>query len=361
MVSIQTATETLAAVLFVCVIGQPLVLAHLDGFTAVGLHTTVSTRSAILSQIKVLCSILVSATHMIFMIGQYLTGAKLFAAPVDFAPEPAMICRSRAQRLAWLAQGTTFAWCTLAALQGTPMADATARAFATTEMFRGPSTDLPDDTVEGVRFDFGASSAQSVARRPADERTAPAWGALQRMLQQDEALADSILKSVAGGDTLLEGWAERVQPLDASSVPRELLEHAPSFDDERLDNVLLSPPLEPLRLSWLPLPPPQRPVSPQTPACPTILDMIPSVETRDKAERWFKEALSDLISIRDQLAAGVPPADIRRGRREAIAIGQTEMADWARDRVWDCRGECCVLTQQTYTKYNTWCYTTSMV
>ena len=344
LVSIQATTGTLAIVLFVCVIGQPLVLAHLDGFTAVGIHTTASTRSAILGQIKALCSVLVSAAHMIFMIGQYLAGAKLFAAPVDFAPEPATICRSRAQRLAWLAQGATFAWCTLAALQGTPIADATARAFATTEMFRGPATVLPDDTVEGVQFDFGASSARSVARRPADERTAPAWSALQRMLRQDEALADSILESVAGGDTLLEGWAERVQPLDTSSVPRELLEHAPSFDDERLDNVLLSPPLEPLRLSWLPLPPPQRPVSPQTPACPTIPDMIPSVETRDKAERWFKEALSDLVSIRDQLAAGVPPADIHRGRREAIAIGQTEMAEWARDRVWDCRGECCVLS-----------------
>ena len=79
---------------------------------------------------------------MIFMIGQYLAGAKLFAAPVDFAPEPDTVCRSGAQRLAWLARGTTFAWCTLAALQGTPLSDAASRAFATTEMFRGPATSL---------------------------------------------------------------------------------------------------------------------------------------------------------------------------------------------------------------------------
>ena len=108
-----------------------------------------------------LCAVLVTAAHMIFMIGQYLAGAKLFAAPVDFAPEPRTVCRSGAQRLAWLARGTTFAWCTLAALQGTPLSDAASRAFATTEMFRGPATSLPDAASNGVQFDSGASSAQA--------------------------------------------------------------------------------------------------------------------------------------------------------------------------------------------------------
>ena len=94
-----------------------------------------------------------------------------------------------------------------------------------------------DAAPDGAQFDFGASSAQSVAHRPADERTAPAWDALQRMIGLDEAPVTSLLESVAGGDTLLDGWAERVQPLDAPSVPRELLEHAPSFDDGRMDRV----------------------------------------------------------------------------------------------------------------------------
>ena len=344
LVDLRTATETMAAVLFICVLGQPLVLAHLNGFTAVGLHASGSTRSAMLGQIKMLCSVLVTAAHMIFMIGQYLAGAKLFAAPVDFAPEPHTVCRSGAQRLAWLARGTTFAWCTLAALRGTPLSDAASRAFATTEMFQGPSTSMPDATTDGVRFDFGASSAQSVAHRPADERTAPAWSALRRMLGQDEALVSSLLESVATGDTLLDGWAERVQPLDASAVPRELLEHAPSFDDDRLDSVPLSPPPAPLRLPWLPRPPRQQPASPHAPACPTVMDMIPSEEARAKAKQWFQNTLDDLTSIRDQLAAGVAPSEVRRDRRQAIAIGQTETAEWARYRVWDCRPQCCVLS-----------------
>ena len=344
LVDLRAATETMAVVLFICVLGQPLVLAHLDGFTAVGLHASGSTRSTMLIRIKALCAVLVTAAHMIFMIGQYLAGARLFAAPVDFAPEPHLVCRSTAQRLAWLARGTTFAWCTLAALQGTPLSDAAARAFATTEMFRGPATSLPDATADGVQFDFGASSMQSVARRPAEERTSPAWGALQRMLRQDQDLVSSLLASVASGDTLLDGWAERVQPLDASSVPRELLEHAPSFEDDRLDGVPLSPPPAPLRLPWLPRPPRQRPAPPDAPACPTVLDMIPSPEARAKAESWFRDTLDDLASIRDQLAAGLAPADVQRGRRRAIAIGQSETAEWARDRVWDCRGACCVVS-----------------
>ena len=46
LVDLRAATETMAVVLFICVLGQPLVLAHLDGFTALGLHVSGSTRSA---------------------------------------------------------------------------------------------------------------------------------------------------------------------------------------------------------------------------------------------------------------------------------------------------------------------------
>ena len=90
-------------------------------------------------------------------------------------------------------------------LQGTPRSGAASRAFATTGMFRGPATSLPDAAPDGAQFDFGASSAQSVAHRPADERTAPAWSALQRMIGWDEAPVTSLLESVARGGT--PSWA----------------------------------------------------------------------------------------------------------------------------------------------------------
>ena len=55
-----------------------------------------SSRSATLGQFKMLCAALVTAAHMIFMTGQYLAEAKLFAAPVDLAPVPDAVCRSGA-------------------------------------------------------------------------------------------------------------------------------------------------------------------------------------------------------------------------------------------------------------------------
>ena len=51
------------------------------------------------------------------------------------------------------------------------------------------------------------------------------------MFGLDEAPVTSLLESVAGGDTLLDGWADKCSLWTPPSVPRELLEHAPSFDD----------------------------------------------------------------------------------------------------------------------------------
>lgn len=42
---------------------------------------------------------------------------------------------------------------------------------------------------------------------------------------------------------ILEGWAERVEPLNVGDVPGHLLEHLPDFSDRRLDRVLLPPPV----------------------------------------------------------------------------------------------------------------------
>ena len=46
---LRTASETMAAVLFICALGQPLVLAHLNGFTAIGPHASCSAWSAALA------------------------------------------------------------------------------------------------------------------------------------------------------------------------------------------------------------------------------------------------------------------------------------------------------------------------
>ena len=100
---LRAATGTMAAVLFTWSSPAPGARTPRQ-LHAVGLRTSGPTRSATLGQIKMLCAVLVTAAHMIFMTGQYLAGAKLFAAPVDLAPVPDAVCRSGAQRLAWRAR-----------------------------------------------------------------------------------------------------------------------------------------------------------------------------------------------------------------------------------------------------------------
>ena len=60
-------------------------------------------------------------------------------------------------------------------------------------------------------------------------------------------------------------------------------------------------------------------------------------------QQWVDAQLQDLIDIRDQLAAGVPAAEVHRPNRpKAMAVGVSERQEWARGLVWDCRQECCV-------------------
>ena len=241
-VDVRQAAEGAAVLLFMCVLGQPLVLAHANGFSMIGLEAPPAARSTVMARIRLLCAALVSAFHVAFMIGKYASGLKVFAAPVDFAPEPGRVCRSPSQRLRWLAQGATFVWCTLAALQGTAVADAATRAFVTVDMFRQPTTQLADSTPASslfTEFKFGVTSARSAVPRPAAEAGPPAWAAISHSLLGDEMLTRSILATVEAGDHLLEGWAEQIKPLDVSNVPKDLLENAPSFADTRLDGVPL--------------------------------------------------------------------------------------------------------------------------
>ena len=72
--------------------------------------------------------------------------------------------------------------------------------------------------------------------------------------------------------------------------------------------------------------------------------------TRARVYGWLEHNLRDLVSVRDALAAGADPASIWRDRPTALAVGQYELHEWARGRVWDCRPNtraassgCCVV------------------
>lgn len=66
--------------------------------------------------------------------------------------------------------------------------------------------------------------------------------------------------------------------------------------------------------------------------------MLP--DTQERVYGWLQHNLLDLLSIKDALASGADPDSIWRDRPLlAIAVGQQELREPARGRVWDCRPE----------------------
>jgi hypothetical protein len=104
--------EGMAILLFICALSEPLILAHANGYTSAGLILPAAVRRpSAMRLVSQLCSRVVSAAlYMPFMIGQYASGAMLFAAPVDFAPPPESIVRSPAHRAQYFAAGAAFVW-----------------------------------------------------------------------------------------------------------------------------------------------------------------------------------------------------------------------------------------------------------
>ena len=75
---------------------------------------------------QALATAVVGAGQSAFMIGEYINGARVVAAPTDFAPDPKVVVRTPAQRKRRLLAGAGFLWCTLAALGGTALDESSA-------------------------------------------------------------------------------------------------------------------------------------------------------------------------------------------------------------------------------------------
>ena len=335
---VRRAGELASLMLFICVVGQPLVFAHVNGFSIIGFEAPSRlARPACMLLIQRLVDLVVGALCYAFMVGEYKRGARLFTAPIGARPDPATIVRTPAARRQACAARMGFVWCTLAALQGTAVEDAAARAVLSASAFIGPTEQLADtplsSTPDASSFSFGSTPASLLIRRPlvVGEDGPPAATALASLLQADRWLASAL---EASSDARLEGWRQRIAPLNVDDVPAGLVEQLPSFDDSRLDGLALSPVPDPVSTSWLPLPPPQLPVEGH---CPRhVGDLMPE-ETRKRLYDWFQHNLEDMVRIRNALAVGLDPATLFRDRPAALAIGQSELFDWARGRVWDCR------------------------
>ena len=350
-VDLREATEATACILFISVLVQPLILAHVNGFTVHGVVLPAATRSTAMTAMqKIVDACCSAAAYIAYMVGLYVGGARVFAAPVDFRPPAEAICYTPAQRVARGSAGVAFVWCTLAALAGTPAHDAAQRAVTSAASLIRPVEQLADyPSTEGAVFKTGVSSATSVLRRPIlDDPASPkAWQTTAHLHAADQLLSQAIQLALAEGETCMEGWVEQIRPLPLEEVPDQLLHALPEYRDDRLGVIPFAPVLEPLRTPWYPLPPRQPAPPPEAPACVRSVWELYSPRGRETAQAWFTSARDDMLHIRDRLDLGAPPAEISRDRPAAAALGQDlETEPWAQGLVWDCtftKSECCVV------------------
>ena len=344
------AGATAMILIFVSVLVQPMVFAHVNGFSVIGAELPQrETRSRCREMAQRWTDTAVSARCLTYMVGEFVNGARIFATPLALMPPAAAVCRTAQQRRTRLAAGAAFMWCTLAALAGTPAAGLAARAMVATQAFVRPTSLLADyvgPMRDALEFRFGAASATSIAREPCFSTTQgpPAWRALSRCAEADDCLREAFARVPSDG--LLDGWLERILPLDVDTIPPELLQHLPTFDDDQLDTVPLTPVYAPLETQWIPLPPRQRPAPAGAPRCVQSADELLLPAAVVELHRWLNDTVKDLAGIERQLGAGVHPAQVARSRPRPRAIGQGQMQPWARGRVWDCtkqRSSCCVV------------------
>lgn len=225
-VDIRTARETASVLLFICVIGQPLVYAHANGFSisAVLSHTRVA-RSLCMEAVQRMVEACFNLACYAFMVGEFRRGApRLITAPVATQPPPHTVIRTPAERRRRLAAGGAFVWCTLGALRGTAVEDAAARAVLATEAFARPTADMAGTTV-GAHiliahscFAFGAQSAY-LAPAPEMGGVGPSAETAGRdVMAVDRLLIESL--GEAADDPLLTGWRDMITPLVSGDLPQ---------------------------------------------------------------------------------------------------------------------------------------------
>ncbi len=324
---------------------QPLFFAHVNGFSVNGAELAPPvTRAHCLAAAEHWVPAICGAAHVAYLVGEYVNGPRLAALPVDYTPPESVVCSSRKRREVLLALGHAFVWCTFDALAGTAVSGAAARSLISIESFIKPVELLADypstSLLEATSFRYGAKPLASVIRRPDldSEHGPPAWNALASSLIGDNLLRDR-LRSL-DSDPLLDGWLERILPPPVHEIPPSLLDNLPDFNDKRLESMPYVPIAVPARTAYLPLPPRQSPAPVGMPSCVrSPLDML-YPEPRQRVQAWLRHSSRDLMSIRACAASG---ETCERDRPPVQVFGVEDQYEWSRDRVWDCREQCCVV------------------
>ena len=320
---------------FVAMQAVPLVFAPINGVDVIGAELYLpSHRPMALTIASRWANHAISTISSTFLVGDYANGARLITSPLDLRPPAIDVVRTSDERKRRLKLGGRFAWCTLAALAGTLAYDPAARTLAACSALRCPVPHLADALALGhrqiARFDIGMFATRPMVDRIPNLPTldlAPA-AVMWRLQQHAQALRERLRGS---GDAESHYWADVIRPEELHDVPPDLLANVPSFQDARLDQLLLTPPYMPPHKPRLLPKPQQRPIHTGTPRCPrSLVDLLPAYHAR-RWHSWMNRTLADLVCMRD---LGV---NCERNRPSLLVFGQQDFYEWARGGVWDFR------------------------
>ena len=320
---------------FVAMQSVPLIFAHLNGFSLLGADLPLhSSRSVGLAVATRWAEHAIQATTSTFLVGEYSSGARLFAAPLNYSPPAVDVVRTPAQRRSRTQAGFRFAWCTLAALAGCVAYDAVGRASAACTTMRGPVSALADSAIFGharlSTFSIGAFTASPLVDLPdpfdtvqsvAADVLAADWRAA-RMLKER-------LLELSRDDEDLGFWAQKVVPPELRDVPEQFLTTRPSMSDPRFEGLAFEPDYTPPHLPRLLPKPPQTPL-PDGICARSVFDLMPE-RTARRIRGWLWRSLEDLVCMRDY------GLECERKPPGTLVIGPADLYEWAAHHVWDFR------------------------
>ena len=323
----------------VAMLATPLIFASTSGVSVIGaaFDAPATRASSLAVGMAWAVSYAPSLAQGTFLVGRYADGPDLAVLPLRDVPAGGAIARTPAARRRLLSVGVAFAWCAFVALAATPIASSCGHALSAVLALRAPEA---HDELSSVRLSHpdwgdilrGVTAAAALVDRPLSLHYGPIAGtavlardALHRQWLITALLAD---RSVHRAELAL--WASQSRPPELSDLQADLLRAVPLFDDERYDSLAYSVlPTVPV-LPWQPRMPAQSQPIPSR--CPrSVFDLMPNV-TQRRVRTWLQWQLEDLVCIRDH------GEWCERSRPRAMAVGQCELYDWARGRVWDFRG-----------------------